>query len=299
MSSPDCILYAQHGWADTGSAIASLAQSVAPPNSKIIVPDLGWFNTWLRIEPLIQRVEAIADRNMKRYPDTPVRIIGHSMGGLIWLEVLHRHPEWRSRVESLILIASPVGGADLARAFDPLNWGLGIARDLGINRREIAQTIAAEIPTLIIAGDIDNGSDGTITVGSTRFYGAHFVCIHGLHHDRLKKAPRLIPAIRHFWKNPHFPSPSPTCFSNHLIQRLQAVPGMTDAHLRDFRANRVHYTFPDGTTLHRWRHPIGTEHIFVANRHGDCLWGGFVGWFHHQELDDAIAELQQEFARSA
>lgn len=291
MNSPDFILYAQHGWADTAAAIASLARTVAPPNSQTIAPNLGWLNTWLRIEPLIQQVEQIADRAILQYPDTPMRIIGHSMGGLIWLEVLHRYPEWRSRVESLVLVGSPVGGADLARIIDPLAMGLGIARDLGTNRRAIAETIAAEIPTLVIAGDVDNGSDGTITVGSTQFSGAQFICLSGIRHDRLKNAQQLVPFIRDFWKNPVIsPHPQPN-LSLRLIRRLQSVPGMTDAHLRDFPRARVYRTFRDGTTLRRWQHPLGIEHLFVADRAGVCLWAGFVGLLHLQALHQTLEEL--------
>jgi Serine aminopeptidase, S33 len=295
MNPPDFILYAQHGWADTATAIASLARAVASEKTKIIAPDLGWFNTWLRIEPLIQRVERIADRAIVQYPDTPIRIIGHSMGGLIWLEVLHRHPEWRSRVESLVLVASPVGGASLARTIDPLGIGLGIARDLGMNRRAIAETIAAEIPTLVIAGDVDNGSDGTITVGTTKIARAQFTCAPGIRHDKLKNAPQLIPLIRDFWDNPEIaPQPKPN-LSTHLIQRLQSVPGMTEAHLRDFPRAKIYYTFNEGTTLYRWKHPLGIEHIFVGDRAGNCLWGGFVGLLHLNEFQQTLAELRNDF----
>ncbi|NEQ86615.1 MAG: alpha/beta hydrolase, partial [Moorea sp. SIO2I5] len=157
---PDFLLYAQHGWADTSKAIANLAQSIATSRTAIIAPDLGWFKTWLWIEPLIKQLEHIVLDTIVTYPQTPIRIIGHSMGGLIWLELLSRHQDWWSQVESLVLIGSPIGGADLARIIDPLGIGIGIAKDLGINRRQLAESIGAVIPTLVIAGDSDHGSDG-------------------------------------------------------------------------------------------------------------------------------------------
>ncbi|MDY7012593.1 MAG: alpha/beta hydrolase [Cyanobacteriota bacterium] len=295
MNSPDFILYVQHGWADTAAAIAAFAKTVAPPNTAIIAPDLGWFNTWLRIEPLIQRVERTASDAIAQYPNTPIRIIGHSMGGLIWLELLHRHPEWRSRVESLVLIASPIGGADIARLLDPWEIGLGIARDLACNRRAIAETLAAEIPTLVIASDIGSGSDGLILLNATKCDRAHFIGLSGLRHDRLKNLPQLIPLIRSFWDNPVIPPQGQPNVATHLIQRLQSVPGITDAHFRDFRRARLDCTFEDGTTLHHWKHPLGFEHIFVGDRGLNCCWGGFVSWGKTKHLQQTLIELKKDY----
>lgn len=239
--SPDFVLYAQHGWADNSQAIAALAHSVATPTTRIFTPSLGFIKTWIGIKPLIQAVEKIAIETTAKFPDVPIRIIGHSMGGLIWLEVLNRHPEWWSRVDSLVLVASPVGGADLARILDPLGLGIGVACDLGTNRRLIAEEIAAIIPTLIIAGDVDGGSDGTITVGSTKFLHAKFLYLPGLSHAVLKNHPTVAAAICDFWANSKQPilSTVEPDLGNLLIRRLLLVTGMTDAHQRDFyRARR-------------------------------------------------------------
>ena len=107
MSSTDFVLFAQHGWADTHQAIASLSHALVPDTIPVIAPNLGWFCTWVRIEPLIQHVEQTAMEALQHYPDHPWRIIGHSMGGLIWVDVLHRHPDWWSRIHSLCLVGSP------------------------------------------------------------------------------------------------------------------------------------------------------------------------------------------------
>ncbi|MDY6782203.1 MAG: alpha/beta fold hydrolase [Cyanobacteriota bacterium] len=295
MNSPDFILFAQHGWADTAAAIAAFAESVAPPNTAIIAPNLGWFKTWLRIEPLIEYVEGIVSDAIARYPNTPIRIIGHSMGGLIWLELLHRHPQWRSRVESMVLVASPIGGADIARLLDPWEFGLGIARDLARNRRAIAESLAAEIPILVVAGDIGSGSDGLIPVSTAQCDRAQFTILPGLWHDKLKNSPQLIPLIRSFWDNPVIPPPTQPSVATHLIQRLQSVPGITDAHWRDFRRARLDCMFKDGTTLHFWRHPLGFEHIFVGDDRVNCRWGGFVSWGYTKQLQQTLIELKQDF----
>lgn len=295
MESSPFILFAQHGWADTYRAIANLASALATPYTQIVAPDLGWFKTWLRIEPLIQQVETIATQTIAANPNTPLRIIGHSMGGLIWLELLARHPEWRSRVHSLVLIASPVGGAELGRIFDPLQMGIGIARDLGINRRPIAETIAKEIPTLVIAGDSDGGSDCTIAVETTQFSHAHFICLTGMSHAVLKNHPSLVPLIRDFWANPAIAKIPELDLTALVIQRLQSVTGMTAAHRRDFCRSKPLLTFDNGMTLRLWKNPVRVEHVFLASYDGQCLYGGFVGWQHANALHKAIAQIEREF----
>ncbi len=295
MDAPDFVLFAQHGWADGSKDIATLARAAATPNTVIVTPDLGWVKTWIRIEPLIQHVERIAIDAIANYPNTPIKIIGHSMGGLIWIELLSRHPDWWSKVHSLVLIASPVGGADLARIFDPLGMGIGMARDLGLNRREMAELIAEVIPTLIIAGDIDNGSDGTITVGSTKFSYAKFVCLPGLSHAVLKNHPDVVKTIQDFWANPPTPVDSEPELSVMLVQRLRSVPGMTDAHRRDFYRSKVYLRFEDGTAIRMWKNPFQVEHVFVADSEGQCLYAGFVGWMHVEDLRKTLEDIKKQY----
>ncbi|MBE9128792.1 MULTISPECIES: alpha/beta fold hydrolase [unclassified Coleofasciculus] len=295
---PDFILFAQHGWADTHRTIATMAKVLATSQTLVITPYLGWFKTWWRIEPLVEKVEQIATETIARYPHTPIRIIGHSMGGLIWLEVLTRHPEWWQKVESLVLIASPVGGADLARIFDPLGVGIGIAGALGINRRQMAQVIAKTIPTLVIAGDIDEGSDGTITIGTTTFAGAKFVSLPRLSHAKLKNHPAVVELIREFWANPGITNPPSSDFAAQLIEHLQSVPGMMDAHCRDFRRAKTYMRLANGLSIHIWTHPLQIEHVFVGNSSGECLYGGFVGWMHRAELRKALDEVETLYATS-
>lgn len=293
--SPDFILYAQHGWADTHHPIAKLAEALKTPNCRIITPNLGWLRTFYRIEPLIKTVETVVGETLATYPTTPMRIIGHSMGGLIWLEVLHRHPEWQAQIHSLVLVASPVGGADLARIFDPFQWGVGIARDLGINRRQIAESLAAMIPTLMIAGDSDQGSDSTISVECTRFNGAQFVCLPGLSHAVLRNHPQLIPIIRDFWDNPVI-SPRPEAdLTDAVIQRLQALPAMTAAHRRDFLRAQPYLIFKNGMKIRVWKNLVQVHHVFIENPQGICVFCGFVGWQHTRDLYKTLQEISEEF----
>lgn len=291
----DFVLYAQHGWADTCDAIAKLTKVLATSQTVVITTDLGYFKTWLRIKPLIEQVEQIAIDTLNLYPHTPMRIIGHSMGGLIWLEVLNRNPQWWSKIDSLVLIASPVGSSDLARIIDPLGIGIGIARDLGINRRPIAEKIAAHIPTLVIAGDIDNGTDGTITVQTTKFSGAKFVCLQGISHAALRNHPSLVDIIRDFWANPVITVALEPDFTTSLIQRLQSVPGMTDGHPRDFPRAKVSIVFKNDVTVRTWKNLVQIDHVFVANPEGECLYSGYLGWLHSQDLRQSLKEISKLF----
>ena len=118
---PSYLVFSQHGMVDTHQAMELLAKRNSDSNSRIIAPDLGFLNTLFNIEPLITNVEAIAIREIQNYPDVPIRIIGCSLGGVIWTEILTRHPEWWPNVESWVLLGSPIGGAHLAKIADPLN----------------------------------------------------------------------------------------------------------------------------------------------------------------------------------
>ncbi|NER00261.1 MAG: alpha/beta hydrolase [Cyanothece sp. SIO2G6] len=285
------VLFAQHGWADTNGAIASLAHTLVAADTPVIAPNLGWVNTWLRIDPLIQQVETAALAVIEQYPHHDWRVMGHSMGGVIWVELLHRHPEWWSRLHSLTLVGSPIGGADLGRLLAPFGLGMTVADDLGVNRRPLAEAIAAQIPTLVVASDIDGGSDGTVTLESTKVARAKTVVLSGVGHAKLKRHPQVGEAIAAFWKQPQILPPEPDTPSHRLIQRLRQVPGITDAHYRDAHKGSALVTLADNTVLCTWTNFVGVKHVFVVSTTGKCLYAGFVGWKHHSALEKALEEI--------
>lgn len=294
----DFIIYAQHGWADNNKKIEQLARLLGREKNVVIAPNLGWLKTWFRIEPLINKLEKIVIENNQKYPNLPMRIIGHSMGGLIWLELLKRHPEWLSKIHSLVLIASPIGGADLARIIDPFAIGIGIAKDLGKNRRSLAQSIAKSIPTLIIAGDIDNGSDGTIVIETTKFNYANFICLKGLSHSQLKNSLKLIEIIENFWQSPKINPPSQEDFSNILINELRLVSGITDAHYRDFKYAKTYFKFENNFTIKTWKNPLGILHVFIGNNQDKCIYAGFVGWIHTKNLESTLETIKHKYHKN-
>lgn len=257
----------------------------------IVAPCLSYGMTWLSMAPLIDQVDALATSSLGQQPALPVRVVGHSMGGLIWLEVLNRHPDWWPRVESLVLVGSPVGGADLGRILDPLGMGVGVAADLGRDRRPLAARIAAAIATLSIAGDTDGGSDGTIPVESTRVPNGQFVSLGGISHADLRCHPRVVEHIRRFWAGARLSVP---LLSHALVDQLRQIPGMTDAHRRDFARAALWYTFADGASIRLWRSPLGIYHVFLASAQGDCLYSGYVGWLHTGDLQHGLEVLRSE-----
>lgn len=299
--SSDLILFVQHGWADTNGAMARLGQRIAPTNTKIVAPNLGWWRTWWRMDPLVNDVEAIAQQTISKCPQTALRIVGHSMGGLIWLEILHRHPEWWSRVESLVLIGSPVGGSDLCRIMDPLAVGLGMARDLGKNRRAIASAIAAKIPTLSIASNTDGGSDGVVIRGATQFDHAHWLELPGIVHAAQRHNTLIDNAITAFWRYPQHPN-SPTNAADDVaavvIQQLRNVPGMTDGHMRHFSKAKLWSTLAAGLNLFVWKNPLRVDHVFLGTQQGGCLYSGFVGWIHTADLYSTLQQLKNDYGPS-
>ncbi len=290
----DFLLFVQHGWTDDNKDISRLARALASPATVAIAPSLGRLRTWLSIEPLIQQVEQIASTTIQKYPTKPIRIIGHSMGGLIWLEVLARHPEWWQKVESFVLLGSPIGGSDISRIIDPLGIGIGIARDLGTNRRKLAEKIAQHIPTLAIASDLGNGSDGLVPVGATKFAHSQFICLPQITHAALKCHPSVVPIIKDFWSNPQSLKLPAADLAIKLIKLLQSTPGMTDTHWSDFAFGQVYLSFAKEISLRIWKNLLGVDYVFVADKNDKCLYAGYVGWLHAQDLRKTLAAIEQQ-----
>jgi pimeloyl-ACP methyl ester carboxylesterase len=302
-SAPEYLLFAQHGWADTGNNIGSLVKAAVNSQTvnaqtKVIVPSLGLIKTFIRLEPLVNRLEQIATEAITTHPHSSIKIVGHSMGGLMWLEVLDRNPQWWERVHSFILLGSPVGGSNVARLVDPFNLGIGTARDLGKNRRAIAEKIAQQIPTLSVASDLGMGSDGLVTVENTKFNYANWLLISDIAHSAMKYHNDMMPILQDFWANPQLGLAPASTLASQLIQRLRILPGMTDTDYRDFRRSRIVVRFPDNLTLHTWKNPFGIHHVYLAQQlqnqsQSQCLYAGYVGLLHTKELLRAIEEINQ------
>jgi hypothetical protein len=196
----------------------AFGRAVAGPHTEVVAPRLGYARTWLRLEPLIDRVEAeVAPALDGRSGTPPVVVVGHSLGGLIWLTLLDRHPEWRDRVRALALLGCPVGGADLSLGFHQLDRaGWTIAHDLSVDRREVARRVATAVPTLAVAGDLLRETDGTITVSSARFEGARFVCLPRESHAGMLQSQWVIRLVRAYLVGPQVAPADPAAVIRHL-----------------------------------------------------------------------------------
>ena len=286
------ILFSQHGMIDDNRAMEALAHKVAPPQSHVIAPNLERIQTLLTLEPLISKVEQIAEQAFRQYPYLPARIIATSLGGVIWVEVLSRYPEWWERIESLVLLGSPIGGADAAKIVDPFGWGIGIAKYLGQNRRPLAEQITAKIPTLVVAGNITGGGDLMVPIESTKLKRAYFICLDGVTHWELKTHPAVVEVIQEFWSEPRKPLPAPEDnLISRLIEHFRAVPGITDASERDFPNAKTIFSFADGTSIRTWTNLVGVNHVFIADQYGKCQYAAFVGLIHSAGLQQAIDQL--------
>jgi pimeloyl-ACP methyl ester carboxylesterase len=284
----ETLLFAQHGWADTNRSMVRFGAAISAPGTLVIAPNLGYVRTWLRIEPLIASVEQVAIEVLEQHPEARIRAVGHSMGGLIWVELLTRHPEWLARTDRLVLVGCPIGGADLARLFDPL--GLTIGRDLQVDRRALAEAVASTVPTLSIVGDLLGPHDGTISHDSARFQNARFVLAPSSSHAGLRRSRWVTLLTRAFFERGSLPSVDLAA----IAEQIAVVPGINLAEPQMFRFARVAGMFADGSTIRRFDVVPGFELVFLADGEGRCVFAGGVSWSGRRALRQILQEIQQQ-----
>ncbi|WP_232308882.1 hypothetical protein [Picosynechococcus sp. PCC 73109] len=172
-----------------------------------------------------------------------------------------------------------------------VSWGLGIAQELGRSRQYLAEKITQTVPTLVIAGSLNNGGDGVIPIESTKLNYTHFYQRDNVRHQDLVIDPIVSEKIKAFFANPSLAITQNSRLTR-LIEHFQHVEGMTPADERDFPKAKIQHTFPDGLTLREWVNPVGVRHIFVADVAGHCQFSGFTGWIHDKALQRAITIAQ-------
>jgi pimeloyl-ACP methyl ester carboxylesterase len=126
-----------------------------------------------------------------RFRTDTLHLVGHSMGGLVILELFDRLESGRlsSALElppgRVVLVGSPVRGSRAARRLARLPWGLRMlghtAREVLLPRREPVWrgtrelgVIAGSLPVGFgrLVGSFNEPNDGTVMVSETRLAGA-------------------------------------------------------------------------------------------------------------------------------
>jgi hypothetical protein len=192
------------------------------------------------------------------------------------------------RTDRLVLIASPVGGSELATLLDPL--GLTIGRDLRVDRRARAEAIASIVPTLIIVGNLLGPHDGVVSHEAARVPNTRFILAPSANHATLRNSPWVTRLVRAFFAQP---SPPETDLAG-LVARIAAVPGIRPAHPHLRRLAQIHLMLADGTTIRLLGAIPGLELVFVATGEGACIYAGAVPSSSRAALHRALDEIRQE-----
>ncbi len=83
--------------------------------------------------------------------------------------------------------------------------------------------------------------------------------------------------------------------SQEIIEILENVPGITRAHHRDFKSSNPVIRLRDGSTVKTWKNPLLIDHVFIADRNDNMIYGGFVGWIHSDGLNAAIDRIRLDY----
>lgn len=76
---------------------------------------------------------------------------------------------------------------------------------------------------------------------------------------------------------------------------LKKVPGMTSAHPRDFPRSELFITCQSEVSVRTWRNPVNVLHVFVTDKFGELIFGGFVGWIHTEGLLACLRDIRRCF----
>lgn len=85
-----------------------------------------------------------------------------------------------------------------------------------------------------------------------------------------------------------------TDITKEAIAILEAVPGITPAHHRDFKSSSPIMRLRDGTAVRTWKNPLGVDHVFLADRNDRMVYGGYVGWLHSAGLSEALDRIKRD-----
>jgi pimeloyl-ACP methyl ester carboxylesterase len=159
-------------------------------------------------------IEALA-RQLRALAPGPVHLLAHSLGGLIALETLRRHPE--VPVGRVFCLGSPIAGSAAALGLQSRGWGWMPGRSGALLRAGVPALpagfevgmVAGSRPMGLgrLFGHFEGAHDGTVAVAETRLPGlAGHAVIHASHSGLIlsREAADLAAA---FFRDGRLPSP--------------------------------------------------------------------------------------------
>ncbi|MDW7745063.1 alpha/beta hydrolase [Halomonas sp.] len=127
---PRAIVLGIHGFNEHGGTFQVLAEALAPRGITLYAHDQRGFGTtaqrrlWPGHERLADDVSLLAALLRKRHPETPLYLVGHSMGGAV--AILAMSGENPPPVEGSVLIAPAVWGFEAMPWYQRLGLWLGV-----------------------------------------------------------------------------------------------------------------------------------------------------------------------------
>lgn len=89
-----------------------------------------------------------------------------------------------------------------------------------------------------------------------------------------------------------------TTIQERAVEILNAVPGMTNAHSRDFKSARPIFSLRDGSVIKSHKNFIGVQHIFIANNNDQLVFGGYIEFwkagYNYTPLYEALNKIKKE-----
>lgn len=147
-------------------------------------------------------------------PGGRLHLVGHSLGGLVIMTMLQKHPE--IAVHRVVLIGSPYADSAAAHNLARFTWSGGI---LGHTIRDWLRQPRPKVPQSVelgvIAGDVSFGlgrlfvrlpapNDGVVMVEETRVPGAADSIVMHISHSAMLVSPAVARAVATFLKKGRF-----------------------------------------------------------------------------------------------
>ncbi|MGL4602493.1 MAG: esterase/lipase family protein [Plesiomonas sp.] len=192
---------------------------------------LGWKTeilTYNSVNIQLNEIYAALDTLINQYPNQPIYLVGHSLGGLIIRYYLHRHYGSSSRqrtrhtcqkIASVITLGTPHQRASTAARLQQLGlgWMMGNSGEHGLLQTDLPETWSVDIPLGTVAGTIAIGmrpllfwqkdnepNDGLVLVREAKIEGSADHIDIAVTHTNMIYQWDVIQQVDHFLQHQHF-----------------------------------------------------------------------------------------------